>query len=92
MINLRILKITPLSPFRKCPFYLYLDSTLSKLSNDTKITQNGVQMKKLRSKETRSAEIWEAAKIPAKIRKLRNFAGLVKICRLRFSQRHNFIL
>ena len=45
--NWSILKILPLSQSEKCSFLLYLYSTLSKLSNDTKISQNGVWMKKL---------------------------------------------
>ena len=42
-----ILKITHFSKFQKCFFWPYLDSTLSQLSNEMKITKKGVQMKKL---------------------------------------------
>ena len=47
----RILKIKHSSQFQKCSFWLYLDSSLSNLSNETKITQNEVRMKKLWSKQ-----------------------------------------
>ena len=41
---------------------LYLDSTLSNISNDTKIAQNGVWMKKLWQKQNRGAKKLGAAK------------------------------
>ena len=61
----RILKNKPLSKFQKCYFWIYLDSTLSKISNGTKITQNGVWMKKLWAKQNggvAGCENWQPTK------------------------------
>ena len=41
---------------KKCYLYIDLDSTLSKRSNCTKITQNGVRMKTLWSKQNWAAK------------------------------------
>ena len=51
---------------------LHLDSTLFSLSNDTKITQNGIRMKKLRSKQNRVAKMQGVAK-----KKFRNRANFI---------------
>ena len=81
MTNWRILKIMPLSLFKKCSFRLYLDSILSKISNDTKITQNRGRMKKLWQKKTRGAKIrsYENLQVLRKFVALRIFAGVAKL-------------
>ena len=77
MTSWSILKIT-----------LYLDSTLSKLFNDTKITQNGVWMKKLWSKQNKSPEKRGAAK--KKNRRLQKFTTVRKFTRLQKFQQNFF--
>ena len=63
MTSWSILKITHFSKFQMCSFLSYLDSTLSKLSNEMEITENRYQMKKLCSKQNQEAKQGRVAKI-----------------------------
>ena len=51
MTNFENFKNYKFIKFQKCYLWLYLNSTLFNLSNDTKITQNGVRKRKLWAKQ-----------------------------------------
>ena len=63
------LKLRPYHNLKHVFFWLYLDYTVSKLSNDTKITKNRGRIKTLWPKENKGAKIEGATKnhSPAKI-------------------------